>query len=477
WALQVFEDLFRKEAVDLLRQHPPEEVDEEGVPFWGGSRRLPTPVSFSNDPAHRDLVLRLALLRRRVMGAGGQEGQGQGVQGGWEALASALDAILAEGGSKASDAAEAEAAGAEAAGAEAAGAEAAGAEAVGGMGGLAETQTGAVVEGGAQGQLCGLLRSMSLPSLTRALAHLAPEEFEKDDESLGHVSLVSGLARMRCRLYGIREMDELEVQRVAGNIIPALATTTSFVAGLVTLEIVKIAAERVSGGSLGSLRRLFASKKSTGGSGSISSGSGSGGVSSSGRNGSGGGICTSDSSGSGSSADLQISRAYLRLHRDRLLSLFRNAFVNLARPMVAYAQPLEAAEWGVGGVKGVGSAGAGGAAAAGVRGSGGSAGVGGAGAGGAGGSGGERFNLWDCLEAPQPLHTLTLGALEAQLGSRFGLQLDTVSVGDLLLYADFLPQEGGVDVLDTPLQDVLLNAMRAEAWEREQEGDERAQVG
>ena len=37
-------------------------------------------------------------------------------------------------------------------------------------------------------------------------------------------------------------------------------------------------------------------------------------------------------------------KAYLNRHRDRLLKLFRNSFVNLARPMIAYAQPSECAD-------------------------------------------------------------------------------------------------------------------------------------
>jgi hypothetical protein len=44
----------------------------------------------------------------------------------------------------------------------------------------------------------------------------------------------------RCRVYSLREVDRLEVQKIAGRIVPALATTTSLVAGLVALELVKV---------------------------------------------------------------------------------------------------------------------------------------------------------------------------------------------------------------------------------------------
>jgi len=63
--------------------------------------------------------------------------------------------------------------------------------------------------------------------------HTQPEEFEKDDLSLGHVAFATAAANLRCHLYGLPSVDQLQVQRVAGKIVPALATTTALVAGLV----------------------------------------------------------------------------------------------------------------------------------------------------------------------------------------------------------------------------------------------------
>ena len=36
WAVRAFDSTYRVEAEDLLKEHPLSEVDENGVPFWGG---------------------------------------------------------------------------------------------------------------------------------------------------------------------------------------------------------------------------------------------------------------------------------------------------------------------------------------------------------------------------------------------------------------------------------------------------------
>jgi ATP-dependent helicase YprA (DUF1998 family) len=93
------------------------------------------------------------------------------------------------------------------------------------------------------------------------------------------------------------------------------------------------------------------------------------------------------------------------------LSRFRNSFVNLARPLLAFAQPVEAEAFGEK----------------------------------------TKFTMWDVLDMPRSsVDDLTVSAMAAHLSTEFGVQLQSVSLGDTLLYASFLP--GSEERLDTPLR-------------------------
>lgn len=68
---------------------------------------------------------------------------------------------------------------------------------------------------------------------------LEEEEFEKDSEINSHVDYIVGAANIRSEVYGIQKLDGLEVKRIAGRIIPAIATTTAVVSGLAVIESIK----------------------------------------------------------------------------------------------------------------------------------------------------------------------------------------------------------------------------------------------
>ncbi|KAK5577972.1 hypothetical protein RB653_002920 [Dictyostelium firmibasis] len=64
--------------------------------------------------------------------------------------------------------------------------------------------------------------------------------FEKDDDSNHHIDFITSISNLRARIYQIQESDRFKVKLIAGKIIPAIATTTSVIAGFVSLELIKI---------------------------------------------------------------------------------------------------------------------------------------------------------------------------------------------------------------------------------------------
>nr|XP_042702154.1 ubiquitin-like modifier-activating enzyme 1 isoform X6 [Chrysemys picta bellii] len=69
---------------------------------------------------------------------------------------------------------------------------------------------------------------------------MEPIHFEKDDDSNGHVDFIMAASNLRAANYGIAPADWHKSKRVAGRIVPAIATTTAAVAGLACLELYKL---------------------------------------------------------------------------------------------------------------------------------------------------------------------------------------------------------------------------------------------
>jgi len=78
--------------------------------------------------------------------------------------------------------------------------------------------------------------------ISSLLKAIMPADFEKDDDSNRHIDFIVACSNLRAENYGIEPADRSKSKRIAGRIIPAIATTTAMVAGLISAELYKIAA-------------------------------------------------------------------------------------------------------------------------------------------------------------------------------------------------------------------------------------------
>ncbi len=218
WAVSLSRQIFYSAIKDLLRQHPVDSLDEDGEPFWTGTRRAPSPLLYSDgDDISTDAkkvndnlidFVRFA-ARLRIETYLSYKNLNSEVS-----LEEAKSALQGWSSSDNSEGNKDEAL-------------------------LPER----------------LSKILQLPKVAAQsfAGELNIASFEKDDENNGHVSFVTAASNLRAIVYGIPPVDQMETRRIAGKIVPAMISTTALVSALACIELIKL----LQNASLASFRNAF----------------------------------------------------------------------------------------------------------------------------------------------------------------------------------------------------------------------------
>jgi ubiquitin-activating enzyme E1 len=236
WARHQFEDKYNNSIQQLLFSLPKDAVTSTGQPFWSGPKRAPDPLTFDSSNVNFSLLVQIIAADlsfqsthlQFIIAAANLHAFNYGLKGvSDEAFYKKVadEVIVPEftprSGVKVqineNDAAP---------------------EA--GNGESSQSSITYVVDIGTdETDLADLVSQLPAPS-SLAGYRLNPVEFEKDDDTNFHIDFITAASNLRALNYSITPADRHTTKQIAGKIIPAIATTTSLVTGLVCLELYKV---------------------------------------------------------------------------------------------------------------------------------------------------------------------------------------------------------------------------------------------
>ncbi|KAF0978382.1 hypothetical protein FDP41_002897 [Naegleria fowleri] len=208
WARLKFDQLFNHKVRQLLYNFPIDYVTSTGTPFWGGARRPPIPLQFDpNDSLHLDFIVSAANLRAYVFGLNGHGKEDYDFKSVLSRIS--IPEFTPKSGLKIqSDEKE-------------------------------NKEPEQEFSDQDEREMKHLQGNVPKPNEVVGF-HMNVIDFEKDDDTNYHIYFITATSNLRARNYKIPEADKHTTKGIAGNIIPAMVTTTALVTGLAGFEFYKL---------------------------------------------------------------------------------------------------------------------------------------------------------------------------------------------------------------------------------------------